>query len=103
MSIEMHQMIVETKQHDVMDNVDGSLVDTLWRDLGDQVSREQIARVVTEIAARFQTATVTAFVPIFIRRRALEQLRSQLFSEGGPIASSAPAADDECDGGELSC
>jgi hypothetical protein len=85
----------------MIDNVDESLVEKLWHDLDGQVSREQISRVVAEIAARFQTATVTAFVPIFIHRQALEELRSLLFSEGHPVASSVLAADDERQGREL--
>lgn len=103
MSKEMDQMIVETNPHDMMNNVDGSLVEMLWHDLDGQIAREQIARAVTEIAARFQTATVTAFVPIFVRRRALEQLRSQLFNEGRLVATSAPVADDERQGRKPSC
>lgn len=101
MSMELHQIIVETNKRAMIDNVDDSLVEKLWHDLDGQVSCEQIGRAVTEIATRFQTATVTAFVPIFIHRRALEQLRSLLFSEGHPLASSPPAADDECQGREF--
>jgi hypothetical protein len=55
-----------------MDYVDDALVEMLWKDLDGQVSRQQIARAVTQGAARFERATVTAFVPIFIRRQVLE-------------------------------
>jgi hypothetical protein len=77
-----------------MDYVDDSLVEKLWRDLDGQVSRQQIAGAVTEIAARFEKATVTAFVPIFIHRQALEQLKGLLASTSHVAASSA-LADDE--------
>ena len=94
MSMKLHQITVETNQHGVMNNVDDSLVEKLWHDLDGQVSREQIGRAVTEIAAGFQKATVTAFVPILIHRQALEQLKGLLYNKSHPVASSA-LADDE--------
>jgi hypothetical protein len=77
-----------------MDYVDDSLVETLWHDLDGQVPRQQIGRAVTEIAASFEKATVTAFVPTFIHRRALEHLRGLPANKGHPVANSA-LADDE--------
>lgn len=61
-----------------MNNIDEHLVEAVWQDLDKQVSREQIRRVVAEIALEFQDATVTAFVPIFVHRRAVDQLQKQL-------------------------
>ena len=46
--------------------VDDALVETSWKDLDGQVTRHQIAQEVSEIAARFEDTTVTAYVPIFI-------------------------------------
>ena len=77
-----------------MDNVDDSLVEQLWRELNGQVSRQQIAGAVTEITAGFEKVTVRGFVPIFVHRRALEQLRGTLASQG-PVAASSTPADDE--------
>jgi hypothetical protein len=74
-----------------MDYVDDPLVEKLWHELDGQVSRQRIAGAVTEIATRFERATVTAFVPIFIHRQALEQLRGLLASPSHRTASSAPA------------
>lgn len=54
-----------------MDYVDDALVETLWKDLDGRVARQQITKEVSKIAARFEEATVTAYVPIFIRRQAL--------------------------------
>lgn len=76
------------------DYVDDSLVDKLWHELDGQVSRQRIAGAVTEIAAKFERATVTAFVPVSIHRQALEQLRGTLASPG-PMAASSTTADDE--------
>lgn len=75
----------------MMDYDDDSLVEQLWRDLDGQVSRQQIAGAVTEIAAKFDKATVTAFVPIFIHRQALEQLKGLLASPSHRATSSTPA------------
>ena len=44
MSMELHQIIVETNKRAMIDNVDDSLVEKLWHDLDGQVSREQIGR-----------------------------------------------------------
>jgi hypothetical protein len=66
----------------MMDYVDDSVVDKLWHDLDGQVTRQQIARAVAEIAARFEDAKVTAFVPIFVHRRALKQLKGLLTDPG---------------------
>ena len=77
-----------------MDYIDDSLVEKLWSDLDGQVSRQQIAGTVTAIATRFEKATVTAFVPIFIHRRALEQLKGL---QGSPshIGAGSALADNE--------
>jgi hypothetical protein len=54
-----------------------SVVEDIWRDLDGQVTHEQIRQAANEIATQFHDATVTTFVPIFIRRRTREKLRSQ--------------------------
>jgi hypothetical protein len=72
-----------------MDHVDDALVETLWKDLDGRVSRQQIAGAVTQIAARFEKATVTAFVPIFVRRQALEYLRRDCLHKSQPMTRSA--------------
>lgn len=59
-------------------DINDLLVEKLWHDLNGQVSREKIARSITQTAERFRDASVTAFVPIFIERFALEQLKGQL-------------------------
>ena len=79
----------------MMDYVDDALIETLWQDLDGQVSRQQIVREVAQIAAKFEKATVTSFVPIFVRRQALEHLRHQSFDRGHPAASAASTGDQE--------
>jgi hypothetical protein len=54
-----------------------SVVEGIWRDLDGQVTHEQIRQAASEVASEFQDATITAFVPIFIRRLTREKLRSK--------------------------
>jgi hypothetical protein len=78
----------------VMNSLGESVVEQLWHDLDGQVSRDQIDRTVTEIAAQFQNARVSTFVPIFIHRKALQHLKGILASTSHMAASSAPADDE---------
>jgi hypothetical protein len=55
--------------------VDDSLVEELWHELDGRVSHEQIRRLVTEIAAEYRDAAVQAFVPIFVHRKVLDQMK----------------------------
>ena len=61
-----------------MNKIDSSIVEKVWNDLDGQVSREQISQIVAAITLKYQNAAVKAFVPIFIHREALEQLKEQL-------------------------
>lgn len=67
-----------TDRNDVSALVDEQLVEEIWRDLEGQVSREKIIHVAVEVAAKFQEAAVTTFVPIFIRRQTSERLKAGL-------------------------
>jgi hypothetical protein len=73
--------IAERDRGDVIDYLDDSLIEQIWQDLGGQVSRERIRQIAAETAAEFRTATVTAFVPVFVRRRTLKRL--QMLTEEG--------------------
>ena len=73
----------------MMDYVDDALVETLWQDLDGQIPRQQIAREVEQVATKFERATVTSFVPIFVRRQALEHLRHHSLKQGHPAANAA--------------
>jgi hypothetical protein len=75
--------IAETDCGDVIDHlVDDSLIEQIWQDLGGQVPRERIRQIAAEAAAEFRTATVTAFVPVFVRRRTLNKLHMLIEDEG---------------------
>ena len=58
------------------DYVDDALVEAIWNELEGDAEREKIREVATEVAAEFQKASITQFVPIFVRRRTVERLRS---------------------------
>lgn len=61
--------------------LDDAFIQQLWRDCDGQVSRSQIRRLASEIAIEFQSATITTFIPIFIRRRLRELLADGSFME----------------------
>jgi hypothetical protein len=54
-----------------------ALTEELWDDLGGEVDRQTIRRVLTEVVGTYQDARITTFVPIFVRRDALEILRAR--------------------------
>lgn len=57
------------------DFVDETLIDDIWRDLDGRIDRDQIREVATKVAREFVDATVTSFIPLFIRRRTYERLK----------------------------
>jgi len=59
-----------------IDQVDESLIEAIWQDLDGLVTRGEIQRVAREITETFQGATITSFIPLFVRRRTREMLKS---------------------------
>lgn len=57
------------------DLVDDAIVDAIWSDLGGRIDRERVRETALLVAQDFTDATVTAFVPLFIRRRTFERLQ----------------------------
>ncbi|HXV44981.1 MAG TPA: hypothetical protein VEC96_18090, partial [Anaerolineae bacterium] len=55
-----------------------TLIDLVWNDLQSQVSRAAVQQVLLEIIPEYQNATSPTFVPIFIRRDAVDTLRATL-------------------------
>jgi hypothetical protein len=60
------------------DYVDDALVEAIWLELEGYAERERIREVASEVARDFQGASITQFVPIFVRRRTVERLRSRV-------------------------
>ncbi len=54
------------------------LIELIWHDLHELISRRRIAEVAHRIAAGFADASVTAFIPIFVRRATGEWLRPEV-------------------------
>lgn len=84
MSTKVTQSANALSQHD---GVDKSLVEKVWHALNKEVPREQVHRVVAQIALKYRDAPVQAFVPILIHRQAIDQLRPS------PIIKNSPATD----------
>lgn len=53
------------------------VVEQVAEDVGVDVSRERVEHVVGQVARSYRDASVTSFVPIFIRRMAGEVLRKE--------------------------
>ena len=54
--------------------IDERLIEEIWQDLDGRASHEQIRQTAYEVAARYQDAKITTFIPIFIRRNTKESL-----------------------------
>jgi hypothetical protein len=60
---------------------DDALVEEIWREMQGTVSRTQIHQMVTEARTEFAQATITLYVPIFVRRQVRERLAVILSDE----------------------
>ena len=78
MSVNLHHRTTKAIQSDVVDGLNEALIEKVWRDLDKQLPHERVSCVVSEVALGFQNATVKAFLPIVIHRRALERLMHEL-------------------------
>lgn len=54
------------------------MTDELWHDLQGKASLQAIRQVLTDVSLKYQDARVQIYVPIFVRRRAMEILRLQM-------------------------
>jgi hypothetical protein len=52
-----------------------SLVEKVWLELQGNLSREQIGRMVAEIARQYEDAPVQTFVPILVHRQVVDALK----------------------------
>ncbi len=72
---------IETKTGDVervsiaSETIDHALIESICKELNGRVDREYIRLAVLEAKARYQHATIKAFIPIFIRRYVLKRLQ----------------------------
>jgi len=52
------------------------VVEQVWKDLGGTITRPAIRLELTDVILSFERAPVQTFVPIFLRRRTVERLRT---------------------------
>jgi formaldehyde-activating enzyme involved in methanogenesis len=53
-----------------------TIVEQIWNDLKGAVARSVIQDVLVEVVPRYEQAQIQTFVPIFIRRDAVDQLKA---------------------------
>src|SRR5262245_60343463 len=75
---QLNPALSEIQSLDIADYVDEALIEKLWHELNEQIPREQIYQVATQVFAQFQNVTVTNFLPIFIYRQTLEKLKPEV-------------------------
>ena len=54
------------------------LIEETWHDLKGEVSKSRVREVVLELVAKYGDAKVQAFLPVLIRRQAIERLSAEL-------------------------
>ena len=59
------------------------LIELIWHDLHQLISRRRVAEVAHRIAAGFADARVAAFIPIFVRRATCEWLLPEAAAAAG--------------------
>lgn len=59
-----------------------TLTDQVWNDLQGQVSRDAVQQMLLAIIPEYENATIPTYVPIFIRRDAVDLLRAILTQTG---------------------
>jgi hypothetical protein len=55
-----------------------AMIEEVWHQLRGRARRTEILQVLLEILPKYEDARVTLFVPIFVRREAVEVLRTRL-------------------------
>ena len=73
-------IIVEAGKSDITGYINDMVIENIWLELGGRVSQDEIRRAAAEIVstAEFQNATVATFLPILIRRRTREKLKTMV-------------------------
>ena len=52
-----------------------TIIEQIWNDLNGAVARSVVQDVLVEVIPRYEKARIQTFVPIFIRRDAVQRLR----------------------------
>ncbi len=78
MSGDFQQHTAEAHPNEIENGIDDRFVEAIWHELDGQLPRARVHSVVSEIALRFQDATVKTFLPILVHRRAIQRLREEI-------------------------
>ncbi len=81
MLIQVSPTLSKIETVNVANYLNNTLIEKIWYELDERVTREQIRQVAAEVSAQFQNATVATFIPIFIYRQTCEKLKTN-FNEG---------------------
>jgi hypothetical protein len=68
----------------------GTLVEQIQNDLQGRVSRSAIRQALLDILPKYEHARIRTYIPIFMRREALETLQVELSKATPPSPSQAP-------------
>lgn len=52
-----------------------TLIEQIWNDLGGTVTRSTIRQVLMEVIPRYESARIQTYVPIFVHKETVKQLR----------------------------
>lgn len=73
-----HRLNGDSHPQDDIDLLLEPLIEAIWQDLNGQIPYERICQVAYEVAAAFQDAVVTTFVPILIHRQTRDKLKAEI-------------------------
>jgi hypothetical protein len=70
------------------------LLQQIWHDVDEKVSLARVGEVAFQFADKYREATVTAFIPLLIRRMTKERLQAEIVQHNAvaPVAGLGDAA-----------
>jgi hypothetical protein len=69
--------LAETTGAEAMDDLN-HLIEQVWRDLDGQIPQARIRKVAICVAAMFENATVTTYIPLIVRHLTREWLKEEI-------------------------
>lgn len=67
--------------HEISEWDTETLTELIWTEMRGTVPRPLIRQVLAEVKPKFEDARIKTFVPIFIHRQAITQLRAELVKD----------------------
>lgn len=69
--------LAETNATEAMNDLN-HLIDEVWRDLDGEIPHARIRQVAICVATMFENATVTTYIPLFVRHLTREWLKAEI-------------------------